>query len=81
MNFIASVPEKLHCTLERMTNCPGNSQITDHGGKFVITQGYDHGVTGPNLSQDFAKTAFPFPYDFPYEDFDYFHCLQFDDVI
>ena len=57
MNFIASVPGKLYCTLERMTNFPGKSQITGPGGKFVITQGYDHGATGPNLSQDFAKTT------------------------
>ena len=49
MNFIASVPGKL-------TNCPGKSEITSLGGKFVITQGYDHGATGLNLSQDFAKT-------------------------
>ena len=57
MNFIASVSGKSHCTLERMTNCPGKSQITGTGGKFVITKGYDHGATGPNLSQDFSKTA------------------------
>ena len=35
MNFIISVPGKLHCTLEKMTNCPGQSQVTGPGGKFL----------------------------------------------
>ena len=29
--FITSVPGKLHCTLEKVTNCPGQSQVTDIG--------------------------------------------------
>ena len=55
MNFIASVPGKLHCTLERMTNCAGKSQITGPGGKFVITQGYDHGQLGRTHSRILRK--------------------------
>ena len=31
LNFITSVPGKLHCTLEKVTNCPGQSQVTDTG--------------------------------------------------
>ena len=30
-NFITSVPGKLHCTLEKVTNCPGQSQVIDTG--------------------------------------------------
>ena len=28
MNFIISVPGKSHCILEKVTNCPGQSQVT-----------------------------------------------------
>ena len=37
MNFIISVPGKLHCVLEKVTNCPGQSQVTGPGGKISIT--------------------------------------------
>ena len=37
MNLIISVPGKLHCILEKVTNCPGQSQITGPGGKIFIT--------------------------------------------
>ena len=37
MNFIISVPGKLHYTLEKVTNCPGQSQVTGPGGKISIT--------------------------------------------
>ena len=33
MNFIISVPGKLHCVLEKVTNFPGQSQVTGPGGK------------------------------------------------
>ena len=38
MNFIISVPGKLHCILEKVMNFPGQSQITGLGGKiFTIS--------------------------------------------
>ena len=37
MNFIISVPGKLRCTLEKMTNCQGKSQVTGPGGRVFIT--------------------------------------------
>ena len=37
LNFIISVPGKLHCTLEKVTNCPGQSQVTGPGSKIFIT--------------------------------------------
>ena len=38
MNFIISVPGKLHCILEKVTNFPGQSQVTGLGGKiFTIS--------------------------------------------
>ena len=37
MNFIISVPGKLHCILETVTNFPGPSQVTGPGGKIFIT--------------------------------------------
>ena len=37
MNFIISVPGKLHCILETVTNFPGQSQVTGPGGKIFIT--------------------------------------------
>ena len=37
MNFIISVPGKLHCILEKVTNFPGQSQATGLGGKIFIT--------------------------------------------
>ena len=51
MNFIIFVPEKLHCILEKVTNFPGQSQVTGPGGKI------DNGAIRPNHSQDFANTA------------------------
>ena len=40
MNFSISVLGKLHCTLEKVTNCPGHSQVTGSGRrtlrKFMI---------------------------------------------
>ena len=36
MNFIVFVSGKLHCTLEKMTNCLGKGQVTGPGGKFFI---------------------------------------------
>ena len=36
LNFITSVPGKLHCTLE-VTNCPGQSQVTDTGPGRAMT--------------------------------------------
>ena len=38
MNFIISVPGKLHCTLETVTNFPGPSQVTGPGGKIFVTK-------------------------------------------
>ena len=38
MNFIISVPGKLHCILKTVTNFPGPSQVTTGpGGKIFIT--------------------------------------------
>ena len=37
MNFITSVPGKLQCILEKMTNFPGQSQVTGPGEKIFIT--------------------------------------------
>ena len=37
MNFIISVPGKLYCILETVTNFPGPSQVTGPGGKIFIT--------------------------------------------
>ena len=37
MNFIISVPAKLHSILETVTNFPGPSQVTGPGGKIFIT--------------------------------------------
>ena len=37
MNFIISVPGKLHCLLEKVTNFTGRSQVTGPGGKIFIT--------------------------------------------
>ena len=37
MNFIISVPGKLHCILEKVTNFLGQSEVTGPGGKIFIT--------------------------------------------
>ena len=37
MNFIISVPGKLHFKLETVTNFPGPNQVTGPGGKIFIT--------------------------------------------
>ena len=36
MNSIISVPGKLHCILEKVTNFPGQSQVAGPGGKIFI---------------------------------------------
>ena len=46
MNFIISVPGKLHCTLEKMKNCPGNSQVTGPGGTFLLRKVMTMGQLG-----------------------------------
>ena len=57
MNFIISVPGKLYCILEKVTNFPGQSLVLEERfslRKFMIMA---NGAIRPNHSQDFANTA------------------------